>query len=116
MVKTLNIEYTETFDNTVDNLINHLASYSNEYLVIEKIENLIEDFEKRITTAPLSCPISPYLLELGTTSFREYNHNGFRLLYRVIEDEDSLKIQGDVLLSQKQSIEQVLIEYCLIYK
>lgn len=116
MAKEIKIEYTETFYNITDNLINHIASFSNEVAAIELVEYLTGKFEERVKNAPLSCPISKALLEIGVTSFREYNHDGYRLIYRVFEDEKTITIQGDALLAHKQDIEKNLIEYCLIYK
>ena len=48
--------------------------------------------------------------------FREYNYDGFRLLYRVIESDQHLVIQADAVLSQKQDIQLALVNYCLIHK
>jgi len=115
MVKEVKIEYTESFDNITDSLINYLASYSDEVDAIERIEYIIDKFEERVISAPLSCPISKTLLELGVTYFREYNLNGYRLLYRVFEDEKTITIEGNAILAHKQDIEKNLIEYCLIY-
>ncbi|EKZ8664254.1 type II toxin-antitoxin system RelE/ParE family toxin [Vibrio alginolyticus] len=116
MVKSVEIKYTETFDNIANSLISYLASYIDEYDALLKVESIIEAFEKRVAIDPLSCPVSHPLLELGVTSFREYNYNGFRLLYRVFENENEITIQGDAILSHRQDIQQALIEYCLIYR
>ncbi|MCP4260791.1 MAG: type II toxin-antitoxin system RelE/ParE family toxin [Planctomycetes bacterium] len=118
MVKSVEIKYTETFDNIANSLIGYLASYTDEYDALLRVESIIEAFEKRVAINPLSCPVSHPLLELGVTSFREYNYNGFRLLYRVFENENEneITIQGDAILSHSQDIQQALIDYCLIYR
>ena len=40
------IEYTETFNNLLNDLIDHLSPYSSEEQVIIRVENFIERFEK----------------------------------------------------------------------
>lgn len=114
--KKVKIEYTETFSNITDNLISYLAPYSSEEAVIEKVEGFINSFESKVFTSPYSCRISPTLQTLGITYFREHCSDGLRLIYRTIESETEIVIQGDVLLSQKQDIQQALIDYCLLYK
>lgn len=38
MAKTVEVEYVETFINVTDNLIEHLASFSDEISAINKVE------------------------------------------------------------------------------
>lgn len=116
MQKKVRIEYTETFFSVTDNLINYLAPHSSEAAVIGKIEDFIEFFESKVSESPYSCQISPTLQTLGITYFREFYGDGLRLIYRTLETETEVIIQGDLLLSQKQDIQQALIDYCLIYK
>lgn len=116
MIKKIEIQYTETFYNIIDNLINHLAPYSNELSVINRIESFIEKFEDRTHSEPLSCQVSMQLLDVGITNFREYNFDKFRLLYRVIETNESFIVIGDAFILQKQDIQKLLIDYCLIYR
>lgn len=116
MIKKIEIQYTETFYNIIDNLINHLAPYSNELSVINRIESFIEKFEDRTHSEPLSCQVSMQLLEVGIINFREYNFDKFRLLYRVIETNESFIVIGDAFILQKQDIQKLLIDYCLIYR
>lgn len=116
MVKKVEIFYTETFRNTVYNLIDHLSLYSDELSVINRVEKLIESFESRVITSPHSCPVSQTLLSIGISQFREYHLDGFRLIYQTTELNDKIAVQADVLLSQKQSIERSLVDYCLLFK
>ncbi|WP_286295423.1 plasmid stabilization protein [Vibrio apostichopi] len=39
------IEYTDTFEQLLDALINYLSDYSSEVAVIERIEALLDRFE-----------------------------------------------------------------------
>lgn len=115
MAQKFDIEYTESFDKTTENLINHLSYYySTEVEVINKIEKIIDSFEKRVEESPESCQISPSLMqELGIKTWREYNQNGIRILYRIMKDDK--KVIADAFLSQKQDMEKALTDYCLIH-
>ncbi|PYF79206.1 ParE-like toxin of type II ParDE toxin-antitoxin system [Marinomonas alcarazii] len=116
MAKKVEIFYTETFGNTADNLIDHLSLYTDELSVINRVEKLIESFENRVMTSPYSCPVSQTLLLIGIPNFREYHLDSFRLIYQITELNDKIIVQADVLLSQKQSIERSLVDYCLLFK
>ncbi|KGJ90465.1 type II toxin-antitoxin system RelE/ParE family toxin [Thalassotalea sp. ND16A] len=114
--KPVRIQYTKTFENLLNDLINHLGKHSNEEQVILRLESFIERFESLVSFTPKAAPISPYLLELGVILFREFTADNFRLLYRIIEEKGSRMIIADVIISQKQDIPKVLINYCLLYK
>ncbi|MGL1958940.1 MAG: type II toxin-antitoxin system RelE/ParE family toxin [Colwellia sp.] len=110
------IEYTETFNNLLNDLIDHLSPYSSEEQVIIRIEDFIERFEDLISFTSTAAPISQPLLELGVRTFREFTADGFRLLYRIKEEANSVRVIGDIIISQKQDIQQLLINYCLLHK
>ena len=116
MTKKIEVQYTETFYNITDNLINHLSPYSSESATISRIESYIEKFERRVLSELFSCQISLQLLELGVIAFREYNFDELRLLYRAFETEDKIMVIGDALILQKQDIQKLLIDHCLIYR
>lgn len=110
------IEYTETFFNLLNDLIAHLSPYSSEEQVIIRIESFIERFENLVNFDSTATPISQPLLALGVHTFREFTADNFRLLYRISHEENIVKITCDVIISQKQNIQQLLINYCLLHK
>lgn len=119
MEKEVKIVYTEAFDQIVENLINYLSSFSDQLSVIERLEKLTDAFESRVNspTTVHSCQISPILLqELGVTAFREYNHDGFRLLYRTFETDTQIIVEASALLAHKQDVTRVMVDYCLVYR
>lgn len=116
MELNVDIQYAETFEQATNNIIIYLAPYSTELNVVQRLEKLIQKFESRISLSPQSCPISNQLLELGATSYREFNSDGFRILYRVIEKDKKQIVECHYILDQKQDIQKALIDYCLLYK
>lgn len=109
------IEYTETFEILLDQLIGYLADYSSEVVVIEKIEQLIERFEKVVTLDPEAVSVSPSLLELGIVTFREFHAGIFRIIYRLHPTKEQT-IVVDLIALQKQDLEALLVQYCLLYR
>lgn len=114
--KLTSIEYTYTFENILNDLINHLSQFSTEELVILRIEKFIERFEKLVIFTPTANPISHSLLDLGVVQFREFSADEFRLLYRVLDDGNNVRVIGDLITSQKQDLQQLLVNYCLLHK
>lgn len=106
----LDIVYTETFEKLLDHLINYLADFSDEASVIDRIELFIERFELMISVDPLAASVSPSLLELGVTQFREFHAEQFRIIYRVKAD----RVVVDLIAQQHQDLENLLIQYCLL--
>ena len=108
MNQSTRIQYTETFDHTIEDAIHHSTT------VIDQIEDTIECFEKNVINNPLMYSRCEELSNLGITTVRDFKKNGFRILYTV--NENNLLITGLALLKQRQNITQTLIRYCLIYK
>ncbi|MCE2597382.1 hypothetical protein K6Y31_21665 [Motilimonas cestriensis] len=115
MKKTPRIEYTETFYQLASQLIDFQSEYLGEINAIEKIQKTIESFEELVKVNPLAPAISTVLLGLGIQSVREYKANGLSLFYQVFGDEN-VTIQCRIIVSQKQDIETVLVNHCIIYK
>lgn len=116
MKQVVEINVTDTFENTVDTAISHLAQREDEFTVIEKIENLVGHFEEKVTDNPYLYSKCSELVEFGTSEIRAFNFNGFRILYEAYEDGDKTVVVMLLLLSQKQSIQNQLIEHCILYK
>lgn len=115
MQKVVQINITNTFENTVDTVINHLSERDSEHTVIEKIENLVEHFEEKVRDNPYLYSKCSELVEFGTSEIRAFNLNGFRILYEAYEEDGKTVVVLLLLLSQKQSIQNQLIEHCILY-
>ncbi|CAK1793802.1 type II toxin-antitoxin system RelE/ParE family toxin [Vibrio crassostreae] len=112
------IEYTDTFEQLLDALINYLSDYSSEESVIERIEALLDRFEALVSDNPHAANITPSLLELGVKNFREFHLDSFRIIYRTLPTAHpkETRVIVDVIALQKQNLEQLLIQHCILYK
>lgn len=111
------INVTATFENTVENMITHLAPHSSAVAVMENIEELYLFFESKVEDNPYIYPRCAELARFGDVTVREFNRNGYRILYDTQEiNEDELVINVLLLLRQNQSIQNQLIEHCLLHK
>lgn len=113
MSNQVNIQLTDTFDKTLDNVITHYSQWNEEAVVIERVEEVLEEFEQQVSEQPYSYSRNPELVSLGVNSVRNAISNGFRLLYEVNENEDEVRIDLLLFLSTKQSVEKQLIDFCL---
>lgn len=116
MSKPVRIEYTETFLQTLDSAISHYRQWSDEIATIERIEQIVEWFESSVGKNPLSHSLCGELVELGVTQIRHALKEDFRLLFVVASTPTETVITALLFLSQKQSIQNQLIQHCLIYK
>ena len=109
-----NIVYTEAFENMVDDQINHLSLWSEENVVVERIETLVEKFESNITDNPEIYPPYHELTTLGIYNIRQFSFDGFKLLYEYHDHIDTATTL--VLVRDRQDLQSMLVDYCLIYK
>ncbi len=106
------IIYTDVFISQLDLLINYLSDFNDEVTVIDRVVEFVERFEKVVELDPLAAPISQSLIELGITRYREFNADGLRLIYSF----DREIVNMFLISQQKQDLEKLLVDYCLIYK
>ncbi|MCG9657627.1 type II toxin-antitoxin system RelE/ParE family toxin [Vibrio mediterranei] len=115
--QTLTIDYTDTFEQLLDQLIAYLRDFSSELAVIERIEALLDRFESQVTFDPLSVAVCPSLLELGVAQFREFHADGFRVIFRVFElPTGGSRVVVDVIAQQQQNLEHLLVQHCLLHR
>lgn len=114
-MSNITIVYTDVFDFLLNNLITYLADFSSEVQVIDRIERAINRFEDIVTVDPSAISVSPSLLELGVVDFREFHADNFRIVYRIHPLKEKT-IVVDVIAQQKQNLEELLIQFCLLYQ
>jgi len=88
----------------LNELIDHLCPYSSEEQVIIRVEDSIERSDSIVSFTSTATPIFQPLLELSVRTLRELTADDFRLLYRIKEEENSVTVIGDVIISPEQDI------------
>lgn len=115
-MSVVKLEYTKTFEDTVDSAISHYSQWNDEIAIIDKIEAVIDAFEASVTQNPLSHALCQELVELGVTQVRHAVKEDFRILYEVSYVNDETIVTVLLFLNQRQSIQNQLINHCLMYK
>ena len=115
-MSVVKLEYTKTFEDTVDSAISHYSQWHDEITIIERIEAVIEAFEASVTQNPLSHALCQELVELGITQVRHAIKEDFRILYEVSYINEESLVTVLLFLNQRQSIQNQLINHCLVYK
>lgn len=115
-MSVVKLEYTKTFEDTVDSAISHYSQWHDEITIIERVKAVIEAFEASVTQNPLSHALCQKLVELGITQVRHAIKEDFRILYEVSYINDESLVTVLLFLNQRQSIQNQLINHCLVYK
>ena len=115
-MSVVKLEYTKTFEDTVDSAISHYSQWHDEITIIVRIEAVIEAFEASVTQNPLGHALCQELVELGITQVRHAIKEDFRILYEVSYINDESLVTLLLFLNQRPSIQNQLINHCLVYK
>ncbi|CAH6979839.1 Plasmid stabilization protein [Vibrio chagasii] len=115
-MNAVEINVTETFDNTVDSTINYMSQWNSEVVVIDQVNDVVDHFLENVSDNPFIYPPSPELIELGIVDIRVFNRDGFRLMYEAIENKNKVVVNLLLFLRQKQCIQTQLVEHCITYK
>lgn len=101
--KVVKIEYTETVRTCLSEITTHLRQAEIDPRPV--LDEILNQYENRVGNYPYGCQISPELLKIGVSKYRECNTaNGYRILYSV---EDST-VTTHAVLAQRQDIKHLL--------
>jgi plasmid stabilization system protein ParE len=112
MSKTIKIAYATTAEESLISQIHHLAPYLGVEQAQAKLVSLIGTLEKCLKAHPLAAPVCQQAALLGISHYRELNVDEYRILYSY--DEVAQLLVAALILRQRQSIEEQLINYCLM--
>lgn len=112
MSKTIKVSYATTAEESLVSQLHHLAPYHGTQLAQAKLVELIKSAEKRLKHHPMAAPICQQAALLGINHYRELHLEDYRILYQY--DKAAELVVVALILRQRQSIEEQLINYCLM--
>ncbi|MCO7557794.1 type II toxin-antitoxin system RelE/ParE family toxin [Metapseudomonas otitidis] len=112
-MKKIEVVFTSTGELSAKKLRHNLVQRRGKPVANQLVNKLIQSIMDRLSEHPLSCPVSPQASQLGVLHYREYNTDGYRVLYEYFPEEHLVTVA--LVLSQQQSVEQMLTDYCLLW-
>lgn len=112
MSRTIEIAYASTAEESLITQIHHLTPHHGVEEAQARLIELVRSAEKRLKTHPMAAPLCEQAALLGIRHYRELHIGEYRILYRYLEPD--LRVVVALFLRQRQSIEEQLINYCLL--
>lgn len=119
MSKIHEVTLEPTAEETIEQLIDYKAVNSecryepDPYeAAFYRVQEVVNKAVGKLSEGLISYKICPMLLELGETRYHELIESGYRFIYRRFEDDNTVSIYA--VIHERQDIEQILIDYCLI--
>ena len=112
MSKTIEIAYASTAEESLVSQIHHLTPHLGADEAQARLIALVRNTESRLKAHPLAAPVCEEAALLGVSHYRELHIGEYRILYRFHEPESLVVVA--LFLRQRQSIEEQLINYCLM--
>ena len=112
-MRRFEVFYATTAEQSLYSQIAHLQPHHGYAGANQKLAALVLDIEKRLSEHPLVYPVSSQASLLGITRWRELNLDDYRVLYEC--DENNGVVVVALILRQRQSVQDQLIHYCLMF-
>ncbi|WP_271103490.1 type II toxin-antitoxin system RelE/ParE family toxin [Pseudomonas tohonis] len=112
MSRTIEVAYATTAEESLISQIHHLTPFLGAEQAYAKLATLIKSAERHLKAHPLAAPVCEQAALLGVRGYHELHIEEFRILYRY--DDAASLVMVALVLRQRQSIEEQLINYCLM--
>lgn len=116
MTKNYSIRYTPPAQQSLEDLMDSFQSYRkmDADAALEKTRALLAAIREKLSPNPQMYRRCEEAENLGLDSYRQLLIDGYRVLYEIQEGPDPL-VAIHLVIHQRQSIQDQLIRYCLIY-
>ncbi|WP_113907122.1 type II toxin-antitoxin system RelE/ParE family toxin [Aliidiomarina celeris] len=108
---TYQVRFTRVGKTTLSLLQRYMTQYLGVNEAQQLVRSLITTCVEQLGALPLQYPVCPELDMLGVSDYRQITYQAYKILFRV--DETSGNVIVMAFLRQRQSAQQLLIDYVL---
>lgn len=112
-MQKFDVLFATTAEQSLYSQVSHLEPYHGYDGAHEKLSGVINAVVAKLSDHPLAYPVSSQASLLGITQYRELNLDDYRVLYDC--DEYAQLVVVALILRQRQSVQEQLIHYCLMF-
>ena len=104
---------SETFKASVQRFRAFLSYKYGDKFAEQKVALVRQNIEQHLPATPDIAPISPRLLEIGITEYRQWLIDNHNLIFYKVE-QDSKEVHLLALMDSRQNIQKLLFELMLL--
>ena len=112
MPKAYNVQFATAAEHGVMLLEHYLTGQCGAQKAAQWVDELVRQIVSTLATQAHTYSLCQQAVSLGVTHFHEYLPMGQRVLYEIYPSEGLVVVA--LVLGQRQSVEQQLIDYCLL--
>ncbi|EGN74784.1 hypothetical protein A28LD_1800 [Idiomarina sp. A28L] len=105
------VNYTHVSQVTLTILIRYMNQFIGEVEASAIARELVLATESKLANNPKQFPVCPELEMLGITDYRQVTYKKYKVLFRLDESKQEAHVMA--LMRQKQSAQQLLIDYVI---
>ena len=105
------VNYTHVAQVTLTILIRYMNQFIGEVEASAIARELVLATQSKLANNSEQFPVCPELEMLGITDYRQFTYKKYKVLFRLDEPQQEANVMA--LLRQKQSAQQLLIDYVI---